>query len=106
MKIRDLTAEDFYKLSEIFTDVMDEVGEQLKDDMSTQQAGIKVFSAAFRLVPTKIRSFIADLAGVDDAKSLPFTAPVKIAREIINREEMKDFFHQMRELMQEMRAKF
>lgn len=106
MKIRDLTAEDFYKLSDIFADVIDDVSEHIKEDMNTQQAGIKVFSAAFRLVPSKIRDFIADLAGVDDAKSLPFTAPVKIAREIINREEMKDFFLEMRELMQEMRAKF
>lgn len=105
MKVRELTGKDFYILSEIFADVMDEVAEQLKEGMTPQQAGVKIVAAAFKLVPTKINAFIQEITGITDAEKLPFTAPIKIVREVVNREEMKDFFHEMRELMQEIQKK-
>lgn len=105
MEIRELTAEDFYILADIMSDIAEEAADVIKPDQNEQQTGIKVFVIAAKRVPHKIREFLAAVTDMDLEKhnKLPFVAPLRIARELMKRQEIKDFLQEAKQLMQEIR---
>jgi hypothetical protein len=107
MEIRDLKAEDFFKISEIAEKVSADLVDKITDDVSEKQFGIHLFLTVLRYVPGEIKEFLAHVTDQtpEELSKKSFNEPIKIFRELYKKEEFKDFLHEMKSLKSEISLK-
>ena len=101
MKIRDLQASDLFHVATIFEKVSAEVVEKIDNEISERQAGIHIFLAIAKTIPNEIREFIAHISDitVEELDKMPFNYPIKVVKELLDRQEIKDFFTEIKDLI-------
>lgn len=107
MEIRELTANDFFLLSEIIEKISEDVALKLAAEITDRQLGFTMLITIAKYVPTEIRSFLAHITdqSPEDLGKKGFTEPLKILKALWVNEEFQDFLLELKSIRELISAK-
>ena len=107
MEIRQLTADDLFKLSEIVEKVSADLAEKLVNEISDKQMGFQILITIAKYVPTEIKTFLAHITDQtpEELGQKSFAEPVKIMKALWKDEDFQDFLDEVKSMRSEIFVK-
>lgn len=100
MEIRNLIAEDLFKLAEIAEKVSGEIAEKVTDEINEKKLGLQMALSIMKFIPNEIRDFLAHVTDQtpEELDKKPFTEPLKIVKALFEKQDFKDFLQELKSL--------
>lgn len=107
MELRELNAEDLFKLTEIAEQISADLVMKMAAEINEKQMGIQIFASMLRIVPNEIKAFLAHITdqSPEELDKKSFAEPIRILRALYAKEEFKDFLLEMNSLRSEVSLK-
>jgi hypothetical protein len=104
VQLRELNAEDLFKLSEIMEKVTGTVAEKLVGELSDRQFGFQIMLSIIKHVPTEIKEFLAHITdqSTEELGKKPFSEPLKIFKALWANKDFQDFLQEAKSMIKDL----